>query len=210
MNEINSAENIFLGKLEVLLQKFDELDNISNEIKEIIDKEPDKQSQLDMLLSDYYHKLENDDLSDIEILNIGKKIHEVRLQRRDENRVSSLIACYEKNKHKLQYSVKGNRDMFRQQIKLTKKSLHNEYKYRVLKDNDFDDLKKCSDNIIIEENKEQQQKRKKRGKGITKEQLEECLSKGMTTVAIAKLYDKKQPYISLLKKKYGFKKNNKE
>lgn len=73
MNEINSAEKIFLGKLEVLLQKFDELDNIAKEIKEIVDNEPEKQRQLDLLLSDYYHKLEDEELSDTEILNIGKK-----------------------------------------------------------------------------------------------------------------------------------------
>ena len=78
MCEINSAEKIFLSKLEILLSKFDEIDAINEEIQQIIDDEPEKQRQLDLLLSDYYHLLESDDLSDIEILNVGKKIHDTR------------------------------------------------------------------------------------------------------------------------------------
>lgn len=206
MNEINSAEKIFLGKLEVLLQKFDEIDVIANDIKDIIENEPEKQRQLDLLLSDYYHRLENEDLTDVEILNIGKKIHETRVMRRDENRVATLIACFEQNKNKIQYCVKANREMFRQAMKLKRKTLHEDYKYRVLTDNDFKELKvdknvkKCVEVI--------NKKRKKRGEGITKEQLEECINNGMGTMEIARKFDVKPPYISTLKKKYGFNKKD--
>ena len=150
MCEINSAEKIFLSKLEILLSKFDEIDAINEEIQQIIDDEPEKQRQLDLLLSDYYHLLESDDLSDIEILNVGKKIHDTRTLRRDENRVSTLIACYEQHKNKLQYSVKSNRDMFRQAMRLKTKNLHEDYKYRILTDNDFESFKANGDTSRVQ------------------------------------------------------------
>lgn len=141
-----------------------------------------------------------------------KKIHEIRLQRRDENRVSTLIACFEQNKNKLGYSVKANRDMFRQAINLKRKSLHEDYKYRILTDNDFETLKvdKNRKEIAVTNKEKEVKKRKKRGKGITKEQIEECLNQGMKTSEIAKKFNVQQPYVSLLKKKYGFNKKVKK
>lgn len=200
MCEINSAEKVFLGKLEVLLSKFDEIDKINEELQEIIDNEPEKQRQLDLLLSDYYHMLENDDLSDVEILNVGKKIHDTRVLRRDENRVSTLIACYEQHKNKLQYSIKTNRDMFRQAMRLKTKGLHEDYKYRILTDNDFEEFKK-SDNLDIKY-------LKKRHKRVSKEELEECLNNSMRTKDIAEKFSVTPSYISMLKKKYDLDKES--
>lgn len=198
MNEINNAEKIFLGKLEVFLQTFDTLDRIGKEIQELIDNEPEKQRQLDLLLSDYYHMLENDDLSDTEILNIGKKIHDTRVLRRDENRVSTIIACYEQHKNKLQYSVKSNRDFFRQAITNRCKNLHEDYKYRVLTEDDIKGFKK--------EDKVEKKEKRQRRKGISKEELQDCLNKGMKTKDIANKYSVFATYVSNMKKKYGLNK----
>lgn len=200
MCEINSAEKIFLSKLEILLSKFDEIDAINEEIQQIIDDEPEKQRQLDLLLSDYYHLLESDDLSDIEILNVGKKIHDTRTLRRDENRVSTLIACYEQHKNKLQYSVKPNRDMFRQAMRLKTKNLHEDYKYRILTDNDFESFKANGDVCF--------NAHKKKKKFITKEQIEDCIRDGVRTNDMAKKFDVTASYISRLKKKYGLDKES--
>lgn len=206
MNEINSTEKIFLGKLTLILRKFDELDVLTNEVKEMIENQPEKQRRLDQLLSDYYHILEKEDVTDTEIINVGRKIHEARISRRDENNTSILINCYEKNKQKLQYSTKGNRELFRQAINLTMKRLNENYEYRVLTN---DDLKQLSKN---DKNKDvvQVKKRRPRRKGITKEQIEECVKKGMKNKDIAKKYDVADSYISLLKKKYGFSKKVKK
>lgn len=38
MNEINGVEKIFLGRLESLLSKFDEIDSIVNDIEEMIEE----------------------------------------------------------------------------------------------------------------------------------------------------------------------------
>ena len=204
MNEINSVEKIFLGRLEGVLSKFDEIDNDMKEIDTMIDELPKQQSQSDLLLSDYYHRLENDDLTDIELLNIAKKIHEARIYRRKLNRANALMGCYIKHKEKIRYSVRANREMFRNAIKKTNESLYEDYKYRILTDNDFKDLKlnenlkKCVNNAKKE--------RKKRGKGISKEELKECLDNGMRTKDIAEKFGVLSNYVSNIKKKYGLNK----
>ena len=194
--------------MEVLLSKFDELDDISREIQEIIDNEPKKQRNLDYLLSDYYHRLEDNDLSDIEILNIGKKIHEIRILRRSESMVSSLIDCYKKHKNKIQYSVKANREMFRQAIKLTAKNLQTEYKYRILNEEDLKELQVVRRKVKVVEEKGEKvcKKRRQRRKGLTKEQLEECLQNGMKNKDMAEKFEVFPTYISRMMKKYGLNK----
>ena len=206
MNEINSAEKIFLGKLEVLLSKFDEIDTVVKDIDTMIEEHPRKQSESDLLLSDYYHRLENNDLSDTEVLNIGKKIHDARIYRRSLNRANALMGCYTKHKEKIRYSIRANREMFRNAIKKTNDTLYEDYQYRILTENDFKNLKvnknakKCADNV--------NKARRKRRKGLTKEQIESCLNQGMRTSEMAKKFDVSPTYISTLKKKYGLNKKD--
>lgn len=202
MNEINSVEKIFLGKLEGLLLKFDEIDSIVKDIDNMIEEHPKKQSESDLLLSDYYHRLEKDNLTDIELLNISKKIHNARINRRSLNRANALMGCYDKHKEKLRYSVKANREMFRNSIKKVNETLYEDYKYRVLTDTDLEMLK-YDNKECVEIVKRQ---RGKRRKGVTKEQIESCLKQGMKTSEMAKKFDVLPTYISTLKKKYGLNK----
>lgn len=196
MNEINSKEKMFLGKLKALLDTFDSMDKIVEEINDIIDKQPNEQSRIDQLLSDYYHILENDDLSDEEIINIGKKIHEIRLQRRDENSVGKLIHCYDINKNKLMYSNKSNRQMFYQAIANLKKTLHEDYKYRILTDNDIIDLKE-------KKIKKTKKCKRKYSTAPSLDELIECLSEGMKNKEISEKFDITPTYVSVLKRKYN-------
>lgn len=196
MNEINSKEKMFLGKLKALLDTFDSMDKIVEEINDIIDKQPNEQSRIDQLLSDYYHILENDDLSDEEIINIGKKIHEIRLQRRDENSVGKLIHCYDINKNKLTYSNKANRQMFYQAIANLKKTLHEDYKYRILTDNDIIDLKE-------KKIKKTKTCKRKYSTAPSLDELIKCLSEGMKNKEISEKFDITPTYVSVLKRKYN-------
>ena len=207
MNEVISKEQIFLGKLKAILDTFDSIDMLVDDINKMIEELPESQSRVDQLLSDYYHRLEDDNLSDIEIVNIGKKIHEVRAKRNDENSVSKLIHCYDTNKNKIMYSNKANRQMFYQAISNLRKTLHEDYKYRILTEKDLKDLSKNKKSLsdCKEEIKEDKTRRKRR-KGITKEQIEECLSKGLKTSEIAKMYKVFPSYVSNMKKKYGLSK----
>lgn len=192
--ENNSKENIFLGKLNRMLATFDELDMIAAELSDLIKENPTNQQQIDWKLSDYYHKLEDPTTTDIEFINIGKEIQKARMIRNDYQCLYEVIKAYNENKEKLIWSPKHQRQEFEKAIKYAIKFLHEDYKYRVLTEDEIKGLKKGKKEKII--------KVKKDGK-ITKEKLEELMSSGMKGIDIAKLYDVDPSTITRLKAKYG-------
>ena len=194
--ENTSKESIFLGKLELMLQKFDDLDNIYNELQVMIKENPSNQQKIDWELSDYYHKLEDSTNTDIEFINIGKKIQQARLIRSDYSRVFEIIKCYNENKNKLIWSAQHDRDEFRKAIKYAIKYLHEDYKYRVLSEDDIKNLKKGDKSnpktITVKVDEK-----------ITPEKVEECLAKGMKNNDIAKLFGITASYLSHYKARHG-------
>jgi len=191
--ENNNKETLFLAKLELMINKMDELDSISNDITVMLEELPKLQQNIDYELSDYYHKMEEPDTTDIEFVNIGKKIQECRRIRNDLNCLYNLKKAYDENKNKLFWSPSHNREEFRKSIKYARKYLHEDYKYRVLTEEDMKSFKKQPKEKVITI---------KKGK-ITKEQLEECLASGMRNKDIAKAFGVDDSYISKLKAAYG-------
>lgn len=190
--ENNSKENIFLGKLNQMLAKFDELDTLTNDINDMIKENPNNQQQIDWRLSDYYHKLEDATTTDAEFINIGREIQKARLIRNDYQCLYEIIKCYNENKDKLIWSPLHNREEFKKAIQYAIKFLHEEYKYRVLTEDDIKSFKKQpKERIIKVKNK------------LTKENLEECLASGMKNKDIAVAFKVDDSYVSKLKKKYG-------
>jgi len=196
MNEINSVEKIFLSKVENILSKFNEIDIIVEEINNMIEENPNNQKQADLLLSDYYHILENDNLSDVELINISKKIHDARLYRRGLNRLNALLGCYEKHKEKIKYSVRSNREMFKQSLINVNNKLYEDYQYRVLNEEDVKELSKSSEKLV-------NNGKRKYGKAPTKKELEECMKQGMKNKEIGMKFNLTPSYVSVVKKKYG-------
>lgn len=194
--ENNSKENIFLGKLELMLTKFNELDEIYQEISDMIKENPGNQQQNDYELSDYYHMLEDPSTTDVEFINIGKKIQEARKIRNDYQCLYALIKCYNENKDKLFWSPTSNRSEFRKAVQYARKYLHEDYKYRVLKEDDIKNLKKGkkskTNTITIKVDEK-----------ISKEKIQECLDKGMKNKDIAELFGITSSYLSHLKARLG-------
>ena len=186
--ETNTKENIFLGKLELMLSKFNELDDIYKDISEMIKENPSNQQQIDYKLSDYYHMLEDSSTTDTEFINIGKKIQEARLIRKDYQCLYEIIKCYNENKDKLIWSPASNRMEFRKAIQYATKFLHEDYKYRVLSEDDIENIKK--ENIPKNDK-------------LTKEKLEECIKNKMRNKDIAKTFGLTESYVSHLKARYG-------
>ena len=193
---MENKENIFLGKLELMLTKFNELDEIYQEISDMIKENPSNQQQIDWELSDYYHKLEDSSNTDVEFINIGKKIQQARLIRNDYQCLYEIIKCYNENKDKLFWSPTNNRSEFRKAIQYARKYLHEDYKYRVLKEDDIENLKKDKNAkscvVTVEVN----------GK-ISADKIKECIDKGMKNNDIAKLFGITPSYLSHLKARLG-------
>ena len=108
------------------------------------------------------------------------------------------MGCYEKHKEKIKYSIRSNREMFRQSIKNTNGKLYEDYQYRILNDNDIKELSKSGKKVA-------KTGKRKYGKAPTKDELEECLKRGMKPKEISTKFDITPTYISVLKKKYGLK-----
>lgn len=199
MCEINSREKIFLSKLEVILSTFDRLDELFGDLNTFVSEQPDNQQKIDYLLSDYIHRLENDDLTDEEMINIAKKIHDARLTRKDECATSSLIQTYSNNKNKLLYAPKSNRAMFRTFMEKTISHLHEDYKYRVLNEDDLNELKS------VKVGKDISHKGRPRKSGLPDDEiLKKCFADGMRNRDIAKEYNIDPSVVSRLRNLLGF------
>ena len=191
MSEINTRENVFLAKLDQMVSAYDEIDKIVNDIKSMIGALPATQSKIDSKLSDYYHIIEDKELSDEQLVKIGKKIHDVRIERRDANSVNELINVYNKYKDKLFHCPTTNRDEFREAIKECRDHLHDTYRYRVLTD---DDLKEFNDTP----------KKVSMKKSEKESKIKECFEKGMKNKDISKELKLTPSYVSHLKRQLGF------
>ena len=183
---MDDKENIFLAKLQLLCDTFDEID-------EIVENHPSEQQKIDFEISDYLHLLQNEDLSDDSMLTISKKLKNARLHRAMLQNTASLIKTYSDNKQRIVFS--NTRIMFRSNMRNTMGRLHQDYKYRVLDDSDINELK--SEKFVKEKKVSKKQSR------ISKEELLEKVNEGMKTNDIAKFFKTTASNICHLKQKYG-------
>lgn len=151
-----------LDTINSVLKKYDELENEIKKLDDLCEKIPEEQSNTDRLLSDYYHIIENENLSDKSMIDICKKIHDIRKQRREYDFCSYIISTYKKNKNKIMISPNTNRAMFRNSIKQTIKDFPTKYKFRVLSEKEVEDIINKTDKTeeMIEEIKKNETPKK--------------------------------------------------
>lgn len=134
-------DTIFLGTLHRVISTLDELD-------ELIDTNGDRQSKVDLELSDWLHKLQYDDeLTKEQITNIGIKIKELRKERESLRNEYELITEFSKNKNKL--FQKENRQFLVHSIKQRLERLNQPYNNRVLTDDEMNEV--LNHNIVKNE-----------------------------------------------------------
>lgn len=125
-------DTIFLGTLHRVISTLDELD-------ELIDTNGDRQSKIDLELSDWLHKLQYDDeLTTEQITNIGIRIKELRKERESLRNEYELITEFSKNKNKL--FQKENRQFLVHSIKQRLERLNQPYNNRVLTDDEMNEV----------------------------------------------------------------------
>lgn len=185
---IENRDVIFLAKLQSVISTLDEIDKMAKE-------NPDLQKMIDYEISDYNHILQNEDLSDEQMVEIAKKLKEARLKRATVYNTFELVKTYYGNNKVLIYS--HNRYKLNDAIKEKLKNLNQEYKYRILDGKTVDTLKGTT---VVETNVKEQHVSKYI---ISKEELEEKLASGMKSKDIAKELGRNQSYVTMLKKKYG-------
>ena len=120
---------------EILVEKIKNVIQTLDEIDEMIKTQPTELQNVDFELSDYYHLIENNELSDIASIKIVKKIHDLRKIRRTLNNEYEIENTYQTHKSKLPGTE--TRKFLANEIYKTVKKLNSEYKNRILTENDI-------------------------------------------------------------------------
>ena len=123
---------------EIILEKIKQVIDMLDDIDEMIDTQSIEIQNVDLQLSDYYHLIENNELSDLASINVIKKIHELRLIRRSLNKEHEIENTY--NTHKSKLAGKDTRKFLLHEVHKTIKSLSNPYKNRILSDEDVQNI----------------------------------------------------------------------
>lgn len=123
---------------EIIVEKIKQVINLLDEIDEMIETQSIEIQNIDLQLSDFYHLIENNELSDVASINVIKRIHDLRVLRRSLNNEHEIENTY--NTHKSKLSGKETRQFLLHEIYKTVKSLGSQYKNRILTDEDINNL----------------------------------------------------------------------
>lgn len=154
MEENNSK----LMRSEILLNKIKSVVQTLDEIDEMINTQATELSKVDSELSDWYHLIENRELTKEEGYKIIERIHELRVIRRGLNNEHELENTYQTHKSKL--TGNETRQFLLNEMCKTEKRLNQEYKNRVL-----------TDEMILEVLDEKPKKKRGRPKKIVEQEI---------------------------------------
>ena len=111
---------------------------ILDKIDEMIKTQSIELQKIDYELSDLYHLIENNELSDEASVNVIKRIHDLRKERRSLNNEYEIESTYQTHKSKL--AGNGTRQFLATEILKTVKQLGKKYTNRVLTEEDIKKL----------------------------------------------------------------------
>lgn len=123
---------------ELIIEKIKSAIQILDEIDEMIKTQPTELQTIDYELSDLYHLIENNDLSDNSSLIVIKRIHELRKIRRSLNNEYEIESTYKNHLNKL--TGTDTRKFLTVEIHKTSKNLNNLYKNRILTEEDINKI----------------------------------------------------------------------
>lgn len=122
----------------IFIDKVKEAIKILDEIDEMIETQPQELQKVDYELSDLYHYIENNNMSNETCLKVIERIKYLRLIRKSLNNEYSLEKVYKDNSSKMMGN--GTRDFLFSNLCKTAANLDTEYKNRVLTDEDISNL----------------------------------------------------------------------
>ena len=123
---------------EILVDKITQAVKILDEIDEMISTQGQELQKIDLELSDLYHFIENNNVTDNTSVKLIERIKQLRLLRRSLQREYEIENAYKNNSSKMMGN--GTRSFLLNTIKQTVKNLNSEYKNRVLTDDDIEKL----------------------------------------------------------------------
>lgn len=113
----------------LVIEKITNAISILDEIDNMIKTQSEELQKVDYKLSDLYHLIENNDLSDEASINVVREIHLLRKERRSLNNEHDLEVVYQNQKQKM--IGNDSRQFLVTELNKTNKRLNSEYKNRV-------------------------------------------------------------------------------
>ena len=121
-----------------IIDKINQAINILDEIDDMIQSQSTELQQVDLELSDLYHLIEFNELNEKQSYKFIKRIHELRLKRRSLQKEHEIENTYKNQANKMMGN--NTRQFLLNEINKTIKQLDTTYKYRVLTDDNIQDL----------------------------------------------------------------------
>lgn len=121
-----------------IIDKINQAINILDEIDDMIQSQSTELQQVDLELSDLYHLIEFNELNEKQSYKFIKRIHELRLKRRSLQKEHDIENTYKNQANKMMGN--NTRQFLLNEINKTIKQLDTTYKYRVLTDENIQEL----------------------------------------------------------------------
>lgn len=113
----------------LIIDKITNAISILDEIDNMIKTQSEELQKVDYKLSDLYHLIENNELSDEASINVVREIHLLRKERRSLNNEHDLEVVYQNQKQKM--IGNDSRQFLVTELNKTNKRLNSEYKNRI-------------------------------------------------------------------------------
>lgn len=127
-----------MARDELIVEKIRQAISMLDQIDEMIQNQSLELQTVDYELSDLYHLIENNELSDVASIKVVNRIRELRRKRRSLNNEHDIEVTYLNHKSKL--SGTDTRKFLATEIYKTVKQLSKEYKNRVLTEENIKEL----------------------------------------------------------------------
>ena len=121
-----------------IIDKINQAINMLDEIDDMIQTQSTELQQVDLELSDLYHLIEFNELNEKQSYKFIKRIHELRLKRRSLQKEHDIENTYKNQANKMMGN--NTRQFVLTEINKTIKQLDTTYKYRVLTDENIQEL----------------------------------------------------------------------
>lgn len=122
----------------LIIDKITNAISILDEIDNMIKTQSEELQKVDYKLSDLYHLIENNELSDEASINVVREIHLLRKERRSLNNEHDLEVVYQNQKQKM--IGNDSRQFLVTELNKTNKRLNSEYKNRVYTEEEIEQL----------------------------------------------------------------------
>lgn len=122
----------------LIIDKITNAISILDEIDDMVRTQSEELQKVDYKLSDLYHLIENNELSDEASINVVKEIHDLRKERRSLNNEHDLEVVYQNQKQKM--IGNDSRQFLVTELNKTNKRLNSEYKNRVYTEEEIEKL----------------------------------------------------------------------